>query len=291
MQLALLDVPVAPLVDRWRSESPLPRVSEHLDVRWSETSPVLNRGTGHLRDYDFAVNSYRGCQFGCSYCYAALFVPDEQDRKAWGRWVVVKERSVAQVRSKQIDGLKLYMSSATDPYQPIERELELTRGLLEEFLAKRTPPRLVIQTRSPLVTRDIDLLARFPHVRVNVSITTDNEEVRKRFEPSCPSISRRLAAVRELREAGIKTHICVSPMLPIHNPARFAEQLRASGANAVVVTGLHEGDTLFAAGTRPEGVAQARQLGHGRDRVSVVLRELGNRLDNLVSTTAGFGPE
>ncbi len=290
MQLALLDVPIDPPAQRWRSEAP-PRLPERLDVRWSETSTLLSPGVGQLAAYDFAVNPYRGCQFGCAYCYAALFVADESDRANWGRWVVVKERSVAQLHAKRLDGAKLYMSSATDPYQPIERELELTRSLLEAMLAKRHVPRLVIQTRSPLVTRDIDLLRRFPHVRVNMSITTDSEDVRKRFEPSCPSISRRLAAVRELKQAGIKTHICVAPMLPIHNPARFAEQLRATGADAVVASALHEGHALFAAGTRAEGADLARQMGHGRSRFLSNLRVLESRLDNLVSPAIGFAPE
>lgn len=289
MQMALLDVPVAPLVDRWRSEVRESR-AERLDVRWSETSPLLSKGVGRLSAFDYAVNPYRGCQFGCGYCYAALFVADEQDRRDWGRWVVVKERALGQIRSEQLSGAKLYMSSATDPYQPIEGDLKLTRKILEAFLRLRVPPRLVIQTRSPLVTRDIDLLHRFEHVRVNVSITTDSEEVRRRFEPSCPSISRRLATVRELREAGIETNICVSPMLPIHRPDRFAEQLRASGANAVVVTALHEGDTLFSAGTRPEAAQLARTMGHGRDRFTATLRELSNRLDNVVSASVGFAP-
>lgn len=290
MQMALLDVPAAPPVDRWRSEAKLERLPDRLDVRWSETSPVLSKGVGRLDAYDYAVNPYRGCQFGCGYCYAALFVADERDRKEWGRWVVVKEQSLAQLRSAKLEGTKLYMSSATDPYQPIERELELTRALLKSFLRLRVPPRLVIQTRSPLVTRDIDLLKQFEHVRVNVSITTDNEETRRRFEPACPSISRRLATVRELREANIATNICVSPMLPIYRPDRFAEQLRATGANAVVITALHEGDTLFAAGTRPEGTEIARSMGYGKDRFQRTLRELSNRLDNLVSASVGFAP-
>lgn len=289
MQPALFELPN--VVNSPRKMHATPRTSEKLDVRWSESSPLFSPGVGRLAAYDYAVNPYRGCQFGCNYCYATLFVADEKDRLYWGRWVVVKDGSLRQTQSKRLDGAKLYMSSATDPYQPIERELELTRAILEAFLAQRELPRLVIQTRSPLVVRDVDLLSRFQHLRVNFSITTDNEEVRKRLEPNCPSISRRLAAVRELREAGIKTNICVSPMLPIHNPSRFAEQLRATGANAIVATPFHEGDALFMAGTRPEGSELARALGYTRTRYDRTLRELANRLDNLVPAATGFAPE
>ena len=85
----------------------------------------------------------------------------------------------------------------TDPYQPVERTLELTRDLLRE-LADHHQPRLVVQTRSPLVTRDLDLLVRFEHVQVNVTVTTDDDEVRRAFEPSCPNNRVRLKAVGEV---------------------------------------------------------------------------------------------
>ena len=93
------------------------------------------------------------------------------------------------------------MSSVTDPYQPIERRLELSRELLRELVQHQ--PRLVIQTRSNLVRRDIDLLREFDaYVQVNVTVTTDSEKVRKAFEPYCPSNEKRLEAVSELSSAG-----------------------------------------------------------------------------------------
>ena len=85
------------------------------------------------------------------------------------------------------------MSSATDPYQPIEAKLELTRSLLP-ILAQRGA-RLSVLSRSPMVTRDIDLFREFDDVNITLSITTDSDDVRKRFEPQCASIERRFAAI------------------------------------------------------------------------------------------------
>ena len=103
--------------------------------------------------------------------------------------MTVKENALALLERKRrstLLGKTIYMSSVTDPYQPIEKRLGLTRELLR-ILAERYQPRLVIQTRSPLVTRDVDLLRRFEHVQVNMTITTDSEEVRRAFEPTCPN--------------------------------------------------------------------------------------------------------
>ena len=79
--------------------------------------------------YDFTLNPYSGCSFGCTYCYAAFFSRDAEKRDAWGYWVNVKENAEALLkkRRRSLDGKRIYMSSVTDPYQPIERELKLTR--------------------------------------------------------------------------------------------------------------------------------------------------------------------
>ena len=123
---------------------------------------ILTRATGFMDAYDFTLNPYSGCFFGCTYCYAAFFSRSKEDRDRWGRWVKVKENAVdvmSRHRPGALDGKLIYMSSVTDPYQPIERELRLTRGLLK-VMAERHRPRLVIQTRSADVTRDTDLLRR-----------------------------------------------------------------------------------------------------------------------------------
>jgi len=86
-----------------------------------------------MSDYDYSLNPYSGCSYGCSYCYAAFFVRDDQKRESWGNWVIVKENALQVLRKMRTDlrGKTVYMSSVTDPYQPIERRLKLVRSLLE----------------------------------------------------------------------------------------------------------------------------------------------------------------
>ena len=133
---------------------------------------LLNKATGFIAAYDFTLNPYRGCQYGCSYCYAAAFSPDTNMRQDWGKWVIIKENA-AKILEKELDNWRkknphqpptIYMSSVTDPYQPIESKYQLTRRLLEVMLDYR--PTLVIQTRSPIITRDIDILQRFQRLRL-----------------------------------------------------------------------------------------------------------------------------
>jgi DNA repair photolyase len=177
--------------------------------------------------FGYTINPYRGCIFGCSYCYASKFVFEDAGKKAdWGWWVEVKENAVAvlQKESHKLTGASVFLGSATDPYQPVELRVGLTRALLEVLLFA-FPARLHIQTRSPFVTRDIELLQRFGNtLTVGVSIPTDSEVVRKAFEPRAPSIPHRLEAARKLKEAGIQTIASVAPLLPC-TPKRLAHLL------------------------------------------------------------------
>jgi len=202
-------------------------------VEYKETSQILTKTSGFMADYDYSLNPYSGCSFGCTYCYAAFFSRNKLKMDNWGHWLEVKENALVLLKKKRKRPLinkTIYMSSVTDPYQPIDKKLELTRALLKEFLDYHQV-KLVIQTRAPLVTRDIDLLQRFKVVQVNMSITTDNEEVRKVFEPYCPSNKVRMHAIKEVFDAGIQSCITMTPLLPIVNPAAFAADLKATGVS------------------------------------------------------------
>ena len=184
---------------------PRPEALGDVAVSYAPTTQVLTPGTGFLDAYDFSLNPYSGCSFGCTYCYAAFFSRTPEARDTWGQWVKVKENAVELLRKKKpgsLDGKRIYMSSVTDPYQPIERKLNLTRGLLE-VLAERHKAKLVVQTRSPDVVRDCDLFRAIEdsggRVQVNMTVTTDDEDVRKTFEPSCPSNPVRLRAIAEVQ--------------------------------------------------------------------------------------------
>ena len=120
----------------------------HATIDYKPAGAILTRATGFMDAYDFTLNPYVGCAFGCTYCYAAFFsrasgsITGAERRDTWGQWVEVKENAIKLLerRRKRLDGTLIYMSSVTDPYQPIERKLKLTRGLLE-LLAKRHRPK------------------------------------------------------------------------------------------------------------------------------------------------------
>jgi DNA repair photolyase len=218
-------------------------------------------GTG----FHYSLNPYRGCAFNCSYCYAPAFVFDDNARKEWGRWIAVKANAAALLRKAgqrgKLRGKNIYMSTVTDPYQPIERKLELTRTCLQALLDY--PPRLLtVQTRSPLVVRDIDLFQQMTPGRIAVcmSITTDDEAVRKLFEPSCAPIAARLKAIQTVREAGIPTQASIAPLLPC-DPERLAELLDPAVDWVVVSTFRDDGGN---GGKTREWAAQLyRQHGYG----------------------------
>lgn len=198
-----------------------------INIYAQNAKSLLNKATGFIAAYDFTLNPYKGCQYGCSYCYAAAFSPNPEMRQSWGKWVIVKDNSVA-ILEKELEAWyrknpnkppSIYMSSVTNPYQPIESKYELTRRLLEVML--EYCPTLVIQTRSPMITRDIDILQRFKRLRINMSIPTGSESVRKDFEPRSPSIQARLNAVLKIHQninplKGFvpKLSVTITPLLP-----------------------------------------------------------------------------
>jgi len=181
------------------------------------------------------------------------------------------------------------MSSVTDPYQPIEQRLGLVRELLEELVGHQ--PRLVVQTRSPLVTRDIDILSRFERVRVNMTVTTDSEDVRKAFEPGCPGNRFRLRAIAEVQAAGIETSVTMTPLLPVTDPVAFAVALRETGVKRFVVQPFHAERGRFVAGTREPALALLRELDWDADRYRATVEVLRRELPSLDEGRAGFAPE
>lgn len=222
------------------------------NVSYLQARTILTEASGFISEFDFTLNPYSGCTFGCSYCYAAFFVRDQMKQDTWGQWVQIKENALILLRKNRrvpLNNKSIYMSSVTDPYQPIERDLELTRSILEELVSYHKP-RLVIQTRSPIVVRDIDLLKRFDTVQVNMTITTDDEQVRKIFEPTCSSIKARFAAITQIHQAGIPTCITITPLLPVTDPETFAKRLIASGVQKFVIQPFHTTRGKFVAGTR-----------------------------------------
>ncbi len=212
---------------------------------------IFSPATGFIRrgGFDWSCNPYVGCSFGCTYCYAMFLPQNRRPKEDWGKWFQAKINAVevARKQARKVAGQAVYMSSVTDPYLPAERSLGLTLGILEELVAHQ--PRLLIQTRGPLVVRDIDVLSQFRAVRVNMSIPTDSEEVRRAFEPKAPPLERRWQAAAELKAAGIAVGICVTPMLPLENPQTFIDRLVDFDPDVLVVQDFHDGGGAFGADT------------------------------------------
>ncbi len=269
----------------------LPDRLGHAEITSAPTRSILTKASGFMADYDYTLNPYAGCTYGCTYCYAAFFARTQERRDTWGEWVEVKDNALAVLRRMRTDlaGKTVYMSSVTDPYQPIERRLGLVRSLLKELAPRGV--RLVVQTRSPVVTRDIDVLRDFDAVRVNMTITTDSEDVRRAFEPHCPANSKRLAAIAEVAAAGIPAAITMTPLLPVKDVAGFADQLLATGVKRFVVQPFHADRGKFVAGTREAALAIERELGWDDTAYREAVAEFRQRLPELREGKEGFAPE
>jgi DNA repair photolyase len=199
-------------------------------VAYKQAKTMLNKGTGYLEGYSHTLNPYTGCAFACSYCYVRGMPVSLFRGESWGEWVDVKAGASSLLR-KELEKARakgpvtIFMSSSTDPYQPAEAKELVTRALLETMV-EAPPDFLLVQTRSPLATRDIDLLLRLGHrVRVSMTVETDLEPIRKAFTPSAPPVAARLKALGELTEAGVATQAAVAPLLPCSDA--LAETLRS----------------------------------------------------------------
>ena len=240
-------------------------------VTYAPSREILTRATGFMDAYDYTLNPYSGCSFGCTYCYAAFFSRDITKQDSWGYWVTVKENAAALLKKRKpgfLDGKRIYMSSVTDPYQPVEKDLKLTRQLLE-VMADRHKPKLVVQTRSPTVVRDIDQYRQIEEnggrVQINMTVTTDDENVRRTFEPFCPSNPVRLRAIGEIQAAGLDTCITMTPVLLVNDKHQFTESLIATGVQNFIAQPFHFSRGRFLAGTRDKALElMAEKLGCSR---------------------------
>ena len=266
---------------------------------------ALTRTGGFLDGFSYSLNPYIGCGFGagggCPYCYVRMLPVARTVEAPWGAWVVAKsnlpellEREMAALdRSDKLAQTTIFMSSATDPYQGIERRQRLTRGALEVML-RHSPRRLLLQTRSPLVERDIDLLARMGRsVIVSLTLETDDDSVRRAITPTSPSIARRIQTAIRLRSAGIFVQLAISPMMP-NNSFRMAE-IAERAADRVVVDTFFDGDGSGGRRSRALGIGELyARLGYEgwfeRGAEHGLIAVLRNRLgsDRVLISRIGF---
>lgn len=162
---------------------------------------------------DYSLNPYRGCMHNCKYCYSPYVLREE---RPWGSFIEVK-RNIPKVLAKELDkkpkGI-VRIGSVTDPYQVLEKDYRLTRMCLEQLKKKGYP--VIIQTKSGLVSRDIDIFEEMD-VDVGLTITSIDEKFREKFEPNAPPIKERFEALEDLVDSDINTWAFIGPLLPYKN--------------------------------------------------------------------------
>jgi len=163
---------------------------------------------------DYTINPFIGCEHGCTYCYARFMKRFTGHNEEWGTFVDVKTNAISllQREIKRKKAGRVWISGMCDPYQPLEKEYELTKGCLKLLLKQHWP--VTIQTKSPLVLRDMELLRKSEEIEVGLTITTADENIRSIFEPSSPPIRQRIEALEKLHSMGIRTFAMIAPLLP-----------------------------------------------------------------------------
>lgn len=213
----------------------------------TDARTILSPVSGFLAEAGFthSLTPARNCVFGCSYCYVpTMRVQAGLRAEDWGHWGerTTFKRNAAELLARALrESQIVYCSPLTDPYQPAEEQESLMPDLLDA-VARRSPRAFVIQTRGPLILRDIDRLRRVAartRLRIGFSITTDRDDVRRIFEPRCGPIEERWKTVAALRSAGIPVAVTIAPILPCDPERLAARAMEVSGEAPVIADPLH----------------------------------------------------
>jgi DNA repair photolyase len=234
---------------RSAAEAPLDSEGCLTEYRPLASRSILSK-TSSQRGLPFshAINPYRGCEFGCRYCYARythefleLRTPEEFEQKIYFKqnaaWLL--EQELRRLKP----GAQIALGTATDPYQPLERKQRITRSLLEVF-ARHSGFSLGIVTKSALIARDVDLLKEIAgrhRLTVHLTVTTVNTKLARILEPRAPRPDLRMRTLAELRKAGLRAGILCSPLMPGITDSR-------SSIAAVARAAKHADASFFAAG-------------------------------------------
>lgn len=254
-ELPLIPAPLrSPLVGiaRLAAESPLLR--ERADVEYFNlpARSALNRESSGRMPFAWTINPYRGCEFGCHYCYARYTheFMERWDGRDFERMIYAKAKAPellrAELRAAKDRGLPIALGTATDPYQPAEKQFAITRRLLEVF-NEFEGLEFSITTKSALILRDLDLLvpiASKHRFSVHLTVTTTDERLARLLEPKAPPPARRLEAVARLAAAGIRVGVNAMPILPGLNDSPRALDRLARAAAGAGARFLH-GNVLF----------------------------------------------
>jgi DNA repair photolyase len=212
----------------------------------AEAGSILSQTSGFIAEAGFthSLTPARNCTFGCSYCYVPTMGIygglKAHDWSHWGQYTTFKSNAPALLRRQLRPDQVIYCSPLVDPYQPAEQTQQLMPQILDELRA-HPPKTFVIQTRGPLILRDLDKLielSRCTILRVSFSVTTNREKIRKLYEPHCATIDQRIATVRRLHDAGIQTFATLAPLLPC-DPEELAALALDATCSDIIVDPLH----------------------------------------------------
>jgi DNA repair photolyase len=220
-------------------------------IRSENAGRILSPTSGFIAESGFthSLTPARNCTFGCTYCYVPTMRVfgglRRDDWERWGQFTTFKANAADLLRRELKAEHRIYCSPLVDPYQPAEVEAQKMPRVLDAVL--ENPPRVfTIQTRGPLILRDLDRLRRIRGLRVSFSVTTNREDVQRWYEPLCASIPERLAAIRALRDAGVEVYATLSPLLPC-DPEELARMaMEATGRDLI-------GDPLHVRSVKPRG--------------------------------------
>ncbi len=207
---------------------------------------ILSPVSGFLAEagYTHSLTPARNCTFGCLYCYVPTMRVQgglqKDDWLHWGEFTTFKSNAGELLARSLRPGQVIYCSPLTDPWQPAEATRQLMPGVLEVVIA--SPPKaFIIQTRGPLILRDLNLLTTLKErtsLRVSFSVTTDRDDVRRVFEPHCAPIAERWRTIQTLSDAGIETSVALAPILPC-DAEPLVEQAIACSRGPLVADPFH----------------------------------------------------
>lgn len=209
-------------IARLAAESDLLEAKRRVEYFELPTRNFIGRCSGWRMPFVWTVNPYRGCEFGCKYCYArfAHEFMELRDPQQFETRIYAKRFSREAFRAELLKvkrGESVWIGTATDPYQPAERRYLITRKILE-VLADEKGHKLGITTKSDLIARDVDLLKRISRrsiLHINMTITTLDEALARALEPLAPRPQLRLAAIRKLADAEVRVTVLGNPVLPL----------------------------------------------------------------------------
>ena len=290
------------------------RIGQIVDMRRGaefqelSTRSLMNRLTGAAMPFGWTVNPFRGCEFGCRYCYARptheyLGHADPED---FEHRIYVKraegDRLIADLKRARDGGQEIAIGAATDPYQPAESRFEITRSVLEAIV--RVPRlRVGITTKSTAVTRDLELLQRIAagsDLWVNFSVISLDADLLRLIEPRAPRPDLRLNALRTLARAGIRTRVFIMPVLPLINDGEAGLRAllgaaRDAGAEEAISQPLflrsettHRFFLEFVEREFPWALARYREMYPAPGNAPRPYREAVERLVDRLAREAGF---